>query len=168
MKKNKLSKKFKAQLSKEKWEEICPNMEYRVISGSEAHRLGIAPTGMTNLNSVTLASSGHTWSSMIHCAIYYRIDGVEIDQEPYIEIYESGSTQCILNGILHHADFTGRTEALNTEELIKIAISGVNTSILFNAKPTNNLGSLDELKLEGKIMSFEYALKQGMKKKISK
>lgn len=165
MAKNKLSRKFKATPDKSKWNEICPDMEYRVIDGSKAHELGIVPTGMTEVNSVAVGASGSTSETVMYFANYFRIDGTEIDQEPYIELYESGSNLSSLYGILHHADFDGRTETLSSNELAKIAASGSTADIQFTAKPTNNSGSLDELRTQGKIKGFEYAWKQGMKKK---
>ena len=66
--------------------------------------------------------------------------------------------------VLHHADFIGRTETLTTIELAKIAASGSNADIQFTAKPDKNAGTLDELRAQGKIIGFEYAWSQGMKK----
>lgn len=168
MAKNKFSKSFKATPDKEKWNEICPPMEYRVISGIEANSLGIVPTGMTNINSVAIGASGSTDNTIMYFANYFRIDGTEIDQEPYFELYESGSTHSSLYGIFHHANFSGRTETLNSSELAKISASGSSADIQFTAKPVNNFGTLDELRIEGKISGFEYTLGQGMKKNDTK
>ncbi len=164
MAKNKLSRNFKATPDKVKWNEICPPMEYRVISGTDAYSLGIVPMGMTGINSVAVGASGSTTDTIMYFANYFRIDGKEIDQEPYIELYESGSTQSSLFGILHHADFSGRTETLNATEHAKISASGSTADIQFTAKPDNNFGTLDELRNQGKILGFEYAWGQGMKK----
>lgn len=168
MAKNKFSKSFKASLDKEKWNEICPPMEYRVINGTEAHALGIVPSRMTAINSVAIGASGSTDSTIMYFANYFRLDGTEIDQEPYFELYESGSTQSSLYGIFHHADFSGRTETLNNIELAKISASGSNTDIQFTAKPDSNSGTLEELRTQGKIFGFEYAWGQGMKKNETK
>lgn len=164
MAKNKFSKNFKAAPGKEKWNEICPPMEYRVISGIEASALGIVPTGMTNINSVAIGASGSTDNTIMYFANYFRVDGTEIDQEPYFELYESGSTDTSLYGIFHHANFIGRTETLNSSELAKISASGSTTDIQFTAKPVNSSGTLDELRTDGKISGFEYTWAQGMKK----
>lgn len=168
MAKNKLSTNFKATPDKEKWIEICPPMEYRLIRGEDAYALGIVPTGMTSVNSVAVGASGSTADTIMYFANYFRIDGAEIDQEPYIELYESGSTQSSLNGILHHADFVGRTETLGPVELAKIAASGASVDIEFTAKPDNDSGTLEDLRSQGKIQGFEYAYGQGMKKKNNK
>lgn len=168
MAKNKLSKSFKANLDKEKWNEICPPMEYRVINGTDAYTLGIVPSGMTAINSVAIGASGSSESTIMYFANYFRVDGKEIDQEPYFELYESGSTQSSLYGIFHHADFSGRTETLNNEELAKISASGSTADIQFTAKPDSNSGTLEELRTQGKIIGFEYTWEQGMKKNEAK
>ena len=165
MAKNKFSKNFKATPDKEKWNEICPPMEYRVINGTEAYSLGIVPTGMTGINSVAIGASGSTDNTIMYFANYFRIDGTEIDQEPYFELYESGSTHSSLYGIFHHANFEGRTESLNVSELIKISASGSTADIQFTAKPDNQAGTLYELRTQGKIKGFEYTWDNGMKKK---
>lgn len=168
MAKNKFSKGFKAKLDKEEWNDLCPPMEYRVISGAEAYTLGIVPSGMTGINSVAIGASGSTDSTIMYFANYFRVDGTEIDQEPYFELYESGSTQSSLYGIFHHADFSGRTETLSTIELAKIHASGSTADIQFTAKPDSNSGTLDDLRAQGKILGFEYTWGQGMKKNETK
>ena len=168
MARNKLSRNFKANPDKDKWNEVCPPMEYRVISGESALSLGIVPTGMIDINSVVIGASGSTDSTIMYFANYFRIDKSEIDQEPYIELYESGSTQSSLYGILHHADFSGRTETLDSTQLIKIAASGSTADIQFTAKPDVPAGTLEDLRNQGKISGFDYAWGQGMKKKDQK
>ncbi|MCC9070482.1 hypothetical protein LNQ49_02560 [Flavobacterium sp. F-65] len=168
MAKNQFSKNFKAKPDKEKWNKICPPMEYRVISGTDAYSLGIVPTGMTSINTVVIGASGSTAETIMYFANYFRIDGTEIDQEPYFELYESGATHSSLYGIFHHANFDGRTETLNTNELFKISASGSTADIQFTAKPDKSSGTLDELRTQGKISGFEYTWGQGMKKNGAK
>lgn len=165
MGKNKLSKNFKAKFNKDDWNKLCPPMEYRVIDGNEAHDLGLVPSGMTSINSVAIGASGSTDSTIMYFANYFRIDGTEIDQEPYIELYESGATNSDIYGIIHHADFPGRTETLSASELNKISASGSTTDIQFTCKPDKSSGSLEELREQGKINGFEFAYKQGIRKK---
>lgn len=168
MVKNKLSKNFKAKPDKYTWATICPPMEYRVITGDKAYELGIVPKGMTGVNSVAVGASGSTAETIMYFANYFRIDKSEIDQEPYIELYESGYTKPRIYGILHHADFSGRTETLSDSQLLKIAASGSSTDIQFSAKPDNNEGTLDELRSQNKIIGFDFAWGKGMKKKDDK
>ncbi len=168
MAKNKFSRNFKAKLDKDKWNEICPPMKYRVMTGPEACKLGIVPTGMNDVNTVAIGASGSTDSTIMYFANYFRIDKSEIDQEPYIELYENGLTQSSIYGILHHADFIGRTETLDSSQLLRISASGSTTDIQFTAKPDKNEGTLDELRNQGKISGFDYAWGQGMKKKDDK
>ena len=162
-KKNKLSRNFKAKISKQKWNEICPPMQYRVLSGNDAYSLGIIPSGMTGVNSVAIGASGSTDNTIMYFANFFRVDKSEIDQEPYIELYESGSTESSIYGILHHANFVGRTESLEASQLLKIAASGSTTDIQFTAKPDKPEGTLEELRNQNKINGFNYAWDQGMK-----
>jgi hypothetical protein len=164
MVRNKLSTKFKASPDKEKWNKICPPNEYRVLPPHEAIDNGIVPTGMNDINSVIVGASGCTEGTIMYFANYCRVDHECIDQEPYIELYESGSSQSSLNGILHHADFDGRTELLDPNQLIRIAASGSTADIQFTAKPDKPEGTLEELRTQGKIEGFNYAWGQGIAK----
>ena len=140
-------------------------MEYRVICGTDAYTMGLVPTGMAEENLVGVGASGSAAGTIMYFANYFRIDGNEIDQEPYIELYESGSNQPTLYGILHHANFSGRTETLGNNELAQIAASGSDANIQFIAKPDNDSGTLEELRAQGKILGFDYAYIQGKKEK---
>jgi hypothetical protein len=132
---------------------------------TEASSFGIIPTSMIpKVNSVIIGASGSMDNTIMYFANYCRIDGHEIDQEPYIELYESGSAQSNIFGILHHADFDSRTETLDQNCLTRIAASGSTVDIQFTAKPDKISGSLDELRIAGKISGFDYAWGQGMKK----
>jgi hypothetical protein len=161
----KFSNSFKATPDKEKWNEICPPNEYRVYTADEARGFGIIPTGMTNANSVIVGASGSTSETIMYFANYCRVDNNDIDQEPYFELFESGATQSSIYGIFHHADFEGRTEELDQNQLDRIAASGSTADIQFTAKPVNKSGTLDELRKEGKIEGFNHTWNQGMKKK---
>lgn len=165
MARNKLSRKFKALPDKNKWLELCPQNEYRVFSFQDALNEGIVPTGMTDINSVIVGASGFTESTIMFFANYCRVDGICIDQEPYIELYENGNSIPSINGILHHADFDGRTEILSQNDINRIAASGTTVNVQFTAKPDNISGKLEELKIQGKIEGFNYALRQGISKK---
>ena len=163
MSKNHLSTNFKANPDKETWNNICPPMEYRLFTGLEANSLGIG-LPMPNINSVIIAASGSVDSRIMYIVNYIRIDKTEIDQEPYIELYVSGSTKPCHHGIFHHADFNGRTEKIKEKEFQKIFASGSTADIQFLAKPDKNSGTLEELRMQGnKISGFDYAWERGNK-----
>ena len=130
--------------------------------------IAVLMIGMNDVNTVAIGASGSTDGTIMYFANYFRIDKSEIDQEPYIELYENGLTQSSIYGILHHADFIGRTETLDSSQLLRISASGSTTDIQFTAKPDKNEGTLDELRNQGKISGFDYAWGQGMKKKDDK
>ena len=159
-KKNKISKRLEIGLEKDELNEMCPLMEYRILSPSTAFSLGIAPTGMSTLNCVIMASSGSSTGSMAYFFNYCRIDGTKIDQEPYGRVYYSGSQKPDLYGLIHHADFSGRTEELAASELTKIAVSGASANISFTAKPQKESGTIEELRSERKLGCFEFVLEQ--------
>lgn len=167
MSRNKLSTKFKATPDKIEWNEICPPNEYRVLEYDEANSKGLIPEGMDDINQIIVGASGSLEDTIMYFANYCRIDHDTIDQEPYIELYESGSLEPCLHGILHHAKFEGRSEVLSTDDINRIAASGSSVDIQFTAKPENISGSLDDLRKEGKITGFSYAWNQGMRKKDS-
>ena len=160
--KNKFSRKFKSKLTRSDWEAICPPLEYRLIDGPEALAKGIVPTGLTDVNLVAIGASGSCDNTMMYFANYFRVDGTEIDQEPYFELYEKGATQPGMYGIFHHADFLGRTETLREDEIARIAASGSSVDISFTGKPDMAQGTLDELRAQGKITGFDYTWSKGM------
>ena len=168
MAREKLSTEFKATPNKETWNQLCPENEYRVISHADALKEGIIPNGMNNINSVIIAASGSCDDRIMYFANYCRHDNGSIDQDIYMELFESGSSQPSLSGILHHGDFPGRTEILNPDELNRIAASGSTADIRFAAKPNKNQGTLEELHLQGKITGFNHTLAQGIDKKGQK
>lgn len=159
------SRKFKAKPTKEQWNELCPPMEYRVIDGARAYELGIVPHTMDDVNMVVLGASGSTANTIMYFANYMRVDKTELDQEPYFELFESGSESPIYHGMFHHASFPGRTEILSTMDLNRIAASGSSVDINFTCRPDKPEGTLDELREQGKIVGFEFTYGQGMKKK---
>ena len=165
MAQNKLSKNFKATPGKEKWNELCPPNEFRVFNVDEAREHGIVPPGMSTVNSVIVGASGHTDQTIMYFANYCRIDNEDLDQEPYFELYENGSDQASIYGILHHANFNGRTEQLTQDQLNRITASGITANIQFPAKPDKESGTLDELRKQGKMVGFSYSWNQGMKNK---
>jgi hypothetical protein len=163
-KKNKFSSGFKATPGRADWENICPPNEFRVLDEVTARGYGMVPPNMNNVNSVIVGASGSTAGTIMYFANMYRIDGTEVDQEPYFELYQSGSTVPALYGIIHHADYSGRTMPLTAVQQGMIAASGSTADISFMSKPTKNQGTLEELRNENKIYGFDFTYDQGMKK----
>lgn len=157
MSKNKFSQNFKSSLTLEKWNNLCPPMSYVVLTEAEARNYGIIPDSLKNLNCVIVGASGSLDQGIMYFANYMRVDHSEIDQDPYIEYYESGSIVPSIYGTFHHANFEGRTETLSQIDIQKISASGSTTDIQFTAKPDKNQGTLVELREQGKIFGFDYA-----------
>jgi hypothetical protein len=165
MSKNKFSQNFKSTLTLEGWNNLCSPMSYVVLSEVVARQHGIIPNNLRNLNCVVVGASGSLDNGIMYFANYMRVDHSEIDQDPYIEYYESGSLEPTIYGTFHHADFQGRTETLSQLDIQKISTSGSTTDIQFTAKPDNNYGSLYELREQGKIVGFDYAYSRALNKK---
>lgn len=165
MSKKKFSQNFKSLLTLEQWNNLCPPMSYVVLSEAEARKHGIIPENLTNLNCVIVGASGSLDKGIMYFANCMRIDHSEIDQDPYIEYYESGSVEPTIYGTFHHAKFQGRTETLSQLDIEKIMTSGSTTDIQFTARPNSNSGSLFELREEGKISGFDYAYSKGINKR---
>ncbi len=120
---------------------------------------------MDDVNIVVLGASGSTENTIMYFANYMRVDKTELDQEPYFELFESGSTGPSYHGIFHHADFSGRTETLSETDLKRIAASGSSVDINFTYKPDKPAGTLDELREQGKIVGLDFTYGHGMKRK---
>lgn len=160
----KLSSKFKSPLTKEQWGNLCPENEYKTLDPLEAFELGIVPKGIKDLNSVLVASSGSVDGTIMYFATSFRVDHHAVDQEPYFELFESGSSMCSFYGMLHHADYPGRTVFLNQDQIERIAASGSMVDIVFTSKPSKPTGSLDDLRQEGKIAGLEFTHNTGLRK----
>lgn len=68
-------------------------MSYVVLSEAEARQNGIIPNNLINLNCVIVGASGSLDEGIMYFANCMRVDHSEIDQDPYIEYYESGSVK---------------------------------------------------------------------------
>ena len=114
MSKNKFSSRFKANLNRAGWEGLCLPNQFRVLDVPTALGYGLIPPGMDGVNSVIVGASGSTSGTIMYFSNICRIDGSEIDQEPYFELFQCGSMTASLYGIFHHPHFTGRTETLES------------------------------------------------------
>lgn len=160
-----ISTKFKSPLSKEQWGQLCPENEYRILGTQEATNLGIVHQNMNDINCVLVAASGSIDNTIMYFSIPFRVDHNAIDQEPYFELFERGSANCNLHGMIHHADYLGRTELLCQDQLDRIAASGSTVDLMFTSKPENLSGTLDQLRQEGKITGLEFTHYMGLNKK---
>jgi hypothetical protein len=161
MAKNKLSRSFKANLTRDDWGKICPLSTYKVLDYQEATSLGLYPSGMQNINSVVVGASGSADGPVMYMANAFRIDGPNMDQEPYFEIYDSGSSASVYHGNFHHADFPGRTQPLSTDDFKRTMASGSMVELNFKGLPADKEGRLEELHQKGLLEAFDYTYTKG-------
>jgi len=94
-----------------KWEEICPPGEYRIISGSETPNLfaGVLPEDLTRkYDSVLIAGSATLDGTVYYMANGNRIDYSEVDQMPFGLAFIGNKTTGSAY-LIDHGDWENRT-----------------------------------------------------------
>ena len=148
MPKNQISTKFTPPLSKTEWGEICPDEEYRGYSNDEAKLLGLFPQGMSNIVGVVVSASGSINSNILYTTIIHRNDNEDRDHDPCFVYYEKDSENPKISGMIHHADFKGRTVKRDSAEY------KFSSEVVYNNKPNLISGTLEELRYYEKIYAF--------------
>lgn len=146
------------QESRNKWEEICPPNEFRVISGSAMQSLStILPPELTNkYHSVLIAGSPVGGGTVYYMANGNRIDasGSAIDQMPlgiaFVGYNASGSA-CLIQ----HGDYENRTTYPPVDFWTKVKQSGIYIYYPLQELPKKSAGKLSELKVKSQLEAFE-------------
>lgn len=159
----KFSDKFKSLMSKQDWGNLCLPNQYKVLSSKEAKTLGIIPETINNPYKVVVGASGSLDDTITYFANCFRIDNQSIDQEPHIEIFISGSNDCQFQMTFHHGNYSGRTKSLTSYQINLLKASGSNVDIGFKELPSNDTGSLFDLRNENKINGFDYSFSKAHK-----
>lgn len=146
------------QESRNKWEEICPPNEFRVISGSAMQSLTtILPSDLTNqYHSVVIAGSPVAGGTIYYMANGNRIDasGSAIDQMPFglafIGQNASGSA-CLIQ----HGDYENRTTYPPVDFWAQVKQSGIYNYYPLQELPDKSAGKLSELNVKSQQEAFE-------------
>lgn len=147
-----------SQESFNKWEDICPPNEFRVISGSSMPSLStILPPELTNkYHSVVIAGSPVGGGTIYYMANGNRIDasGSAIDQMPFglafVDQNASGSA-CLIQ----HGDYENRTTHPPVDFWEQVRESGIYNYYPLQELPKKSAGKLSELNVKSQLDAFE-------------
>ena len=149
--------------SRDKWQEICPPNEYRVISGSTMQSLTtILPVELTEkYHSVVIAGSSIAGGTIYYMANGNRIDasGSSIDQMPFglafVGQNASGSA-CLIQ----HANYDNRTTYPPADFWEQVRDSGIYNYYPLQELPDKNSGKLSDLIVQSQQDAFNLLRKQ--------
>ncbi len=140
---------FKSQFDAVQWNNYIPLNTYGLKQINELPDF-IQQNGLTkNFNSALVVASGST-AYNFYGVIGYRPDegNTVIDEHAFVYLRDNDTNE-ILGGILHHADYEGRTSPIPQNIQDALTVSGVTASISFSRMPDIVAGSLDDLLKQG-------------------
>ena len=145
------------------WSGLCPENEYRVVHPGQLP--APLPTALTQqCNSSVLAASGTTSGGIIYVVNLYRVDKMDVDQDPFAIIFDSGNT-ATSGCLLHHSSHLGRTQQPPQEFWDAINESGVTANLPLQSLPVTSGGPLSALSGTPNMQAFEKVidrLKKGL------
>jgi len=161
MEKKNLYYKFDSAWNMEKWLEIAPRFSYKVVPPAEFPPW-LPSTWLSKCNSATIATSGN---EEVDVAIFfgYRVDGLNLDEHPYICTYNK-ITDAYESGFIDHADYVGRTTPFPKDVLTAMSLSGIQADIKLHRHPDMPTGTLDDLSDKGILTGYEKAIEIQAKK----
>lgn len=146
--KNKFSE-YKSEFDAVQWDNYIPLNTYGHKQINELPDF-IQQNGLTKgFNSALVVASGST-AYDFYGVIGYRPDegNTVIDEHAFVYLKDNGTNE-ILGGILHHADYEGRTSPIPQNIQDALTVSGVTASISFSRMPSEVTGTLDDLLNQG-------------------
>lgn len=153
-----------------KWKTVCPEFHFRKISKSNVPDF-ISPSLMSTFNSGYFATSGTTQlyenkptPMFVGFVVGLRIDGNELDEQPYVAVYDKSNEELLFSGYLQHADYSGRTTALTKTQLDILTNSGITADIKTLRLPSSDFGTLEDLAKENIIEGIEFSAIKAVKK----
>lgn len=137
--------------NREQWRNYIPLNHYSHKKVNELPEF-IRNNGLTSkFNSALVVASGSTIYDF-YGVIGYRPDeeNTVVDEHAYVYFIEKASGE-VTGGILHHAQYAGRTTAIPAHIQEALSLSGVTADISFPRMPTSPEGDLDDLISNGLI-----------------
>ena len=167
MAKNQFSE-FINKWTNEEWEQYIP---MNTFAKKNAHELPdfIQDNGLTKkFNSALVVASGSTTQDF-YGIIGYRPDenNTVVDEHAFVYVHNKEDDKW-QGGIIHHADYPGRTTSLPSEFTNALNISGVTANISLERAPnieSGSLGYLDQNKILSGVSKNFYIANEKINKK---
>lgn len=147
-------KHYKNGWNLEKWQNECPQLTYKVISGAEIPDW--LPQKLTcKFNSAVIASSGNS-NTYVGIIMGFRIDRGNIDEHPFVVAFDKTAPEKPYSGFVEHGNWKpGRTTKIPSEMEKLIILSGLTVNAKFERRPKKDFGPLDDLKDQGILNGYE-------------
>ncbi|MBU0479124.1 hypothetical protein KKC91_11225 [bacterium] len=124
---------------------LCPLNEYRVTAPNSLSKW--LPSSLLNkCNNVVVMASGSQLHNSVFVANCSRLDGTELDQNPYI-IWFDHHNHTTTGGFIHHGGWQRRTVPLEPAFLSAIESSGIMAYYPYSEFPVATAGNLADLKV---------------------
>lgn len=141
---------------REEWEKLCPVNEFRVIKSLDLP--SVLPKSLTDkFDSVFVMASG----SMNNTVVYYMANGNrvdfkagQIDQQPFGLAFV-GPDPIPSGSLVQHGDWEERSTTPPEEFWHYVSVSGLGNSYPLSELPTNNSGSIGDLKIQSQKGAFD-------------
>lgn len=173
-KRNYLSKSNKSW-SYPNWVKNCPEFEFKVINNPNKFPDFVPKPLLDKYNAGYLASSGSTMiidgqqrDLYLGFFVGLRIDGLNIDEQPYVSVFDKLNGNLIFDGYLQHGSYDNRTTALTEEQIELINKSGITTELKTNRLPEimqGRISFLAENNIIGGISASAVKAIEGIKDK---
>ena len=140
---------FESDFDAEKWRDYIPTNTYQFKQVNELPDF-IQNNGLSKkFNSALVVASGST-SYDFYGVIGYRPDenNTVMDEHAFVYLKDNNTNE-VIGGILHHADYSGRSTPIPVNIQNALIASGVTASISFSRMPNQISGSLDDLVNQG-------------------
>ncbi|MBI4456483.1 MAG: hypothetical protein HY644_11345 [Acidobacteria bacterium] len=146
--------KEKVELLLERW----PPYTYKVDNPDDVKRvLPVSERYLEKCNRVLVVSSG-IGTTTYYGFTFFRVDGNNIDQDPFLVALSNEGAAGGQAFQSHHADYLGRTTPQTEAFRRGVLASGVRTEAAIPELPSNKFGPIGELKGFGRA-GFDYAFK---------
>ena len=152
-----------------KWQAVCPENEYRVVTASELPTGTPAALKQKSVRVVVMSSGDNANNRSVVVANFIRHDrhGMALDQEPLILVFDH-EKQTTTGAFIHHGNWDGRTVKLNSTVVLALENSGLTAHFPTVGIPGQPAGSLTELKAHpqghafwNSVVAFGYPQRSG-------
>ncbi len=107
----------------EKWHSLCPRNEYRRVDATKLSGLVLSSGLLDKITGAVVMASG-TGATDVVVANLFRLDGDEVDQQPFIGVWDH-ENKVSTGGFVDHGTWEDRTQFIGEPIFDKIQASGI-------------------------------------------
>lgn len=140
------------------WKRLCPVGQFRVVSGSSLPG-PLPPEFKEKCPSALVMASGSGGKAGVtyYMVNYNRVDGREMDQQPFAMVF-SGSAPFGSGTFVHHGDWEGRTTKIPDWFEGVARATQAERWLDLSEMPLCERGELKDLKVRSQFKAFDYVI----------